>query len=86
MERRKYDVTKPQVYILNSKLEMKPIGCIRKMTCLKNMKYPPNGRSLWYQMRSIVGDLLKHQSHIVIENNPTPKGIHKHHATKTDLL
>ena len=47
VERRKYDVTKSHVNILNS-LEMKPIGWIRKMICLKNMKSPPNGRSLWY--------------------------------------
>ena len=48
MERRKYEVTKSHVNILNNKLEMKPIGWIRKIICLNNMKSPPNGRSLWY--------------------------------------
>ena len=48
MAKRKYKVIKSHVKKLTSKLEMKPIGRIRKMICLKNMKYPPNGRSLWY--------------------------------------
>ena len=46
--RRKYEVTKSHVNRLNSKHEMKLIEMIRKMICLKNMKFPPNGRSLWY--------------------------------------
>ena len=46
--RRKYKVTKSHVNRLNSKLKMKLIGWIRKMISLKNMKSPPNGRSLWY--------------------------------------
>ena len=46
--RRKYEVIKSHVNRINSKLEMKSIGWIRKMISLKNMKSPPNGRSLWY--------------------------------------
>ena len=42
MARRKYEVTKSHVNILNSKLGMKLIGWIRKMICLKNMKSHPN--------------------------------------------
>ena len=48
MARRKYEVKKSHVNKLNSKLDMKLIGWIRKMVCLRNTKSPPNGKSLWY--------------------------------------
>ena len=58
----------------------------KKDDILEEYEIPSKWKVLMVLDTKHSGDLSKHQSHIVIDNNPSPKGIPKHHATTTTHL